>query len=330
MGTRKLPFRKRACVVSRQQQCHIPVEGVAMASPDDLQFQEFEEAADLLAENPGATTKSLSTDQNHATLDMGLEEEEKEPEGESDQAELLGGPKKPASFWTFEYYQGFFDINTKQVLERIKGSIIPVPGKNFVQHHLRHNPDLYGPFWICATLVFTVAISGNLANFLKNHGDSSYHYSPQFHRVSIAGIVIYSYAWLVPLGLWGFLKWRQGVSGRVDTYSFLETVCVYGYSLFVYIPTALLCLIPIVELQWTLIVCATVLSGSVLVLTFWPNIQGDTKLVAVSTIASLVILHILLAISCKLYFFRIPANTEPGQHTTTVATMTKALTKPKN
>ncbi|XP_069087619.1 protein YIPF2 isoform X1 [Pleurodeles waltl] len=301
-----------------------------MASPDDLKFQEFEEAADLLAKSPEATTRSLGNSQNHATLDVGPEEDQ-EPEGDSDQTELLGGPKKPASFWTFEYYQGFFDINTMQVLDRIKASLIPWPRKNFVRHHLRHNPDLYGPFWICATLVFTVAISGNLANFLEDHSDSSYHYSPQFHKVSIAGIVIYSYAWLVPLGLWGFLKWRQGYSPGVDTYSFLETVCVYGYSLFVYIPTALLCLIQNPWLQWTLILCATLISCSVLVLTFWPNIQGDTKLVAISTIASLVILHILLAISCKLYFFQVPPHSSKGPvATTTVASLTKALTQSKN
>lgn len=39
-----------------------------------------------------------------------------------------------------------------------------------------------GPLWICVTLVFSVAISGNLSTFLSRLGDSSYHYRPQFHR----------------------------------------------------------------------------------------------------------------------------------------------------
>ena len=46
------------------------------------------------------------------------------------------------------------------------------------------------------------------------------------------------YAWLVPIGLWGFLTWRQGAERQTGGYSFLETVCVYGYSLFIYIPTS--------------------------------------------------------------------------------------------
>ena len=58
------------------------------------------------------------------------------------------------------------------------------------------------------------------------------------HPVTIAAVVIFMYAWLVPIGLWGFLTWRQGTERQIGGYSFLETVCVYGYSLFIYIPTS--------------------------------------------------------------------------------------------
>lgn len=56
--------------------------------------------------------------------------------------------------------------------------------------------------------------------------------------MSIAATVIYAYAWLVPLALWGFLVWRNTKVMNIVSYSFLEIVCVYGYSLFIYIPTA--------------------------------------------------------------------------------------------
>lgn len=56
--------------------------------------------------------------------------------------------------------------------------------------------------------------------------------------MSIAATVIYAYAWLVPLALWGFLLWRNSKVMSIVSYSFLEIVCVYGYSLFIYIPTA--------------------------------------------------------------------------------------------
>lgn len=51
-------------------------------------------------------------------------------------------------------------------------------------------------------------------------------------------MVVFLYAWLVPLGLWGFLTWRKGTERQIGGYTFLETVCVYGYSLFIYIPTS--------------------------------------------------------------------------------------------
>lgn len=161
--------------------------------------------------------------------------------------------------------------------------------------------------------------------------------------VTIAALVIFLYAWLVPVALWGFLTWRQGTERQMGGYTFLETVCVYGYSLFIYIPTSVspdlplgcrgfsrldpprppllnthlqvtknelstpplfshfqvLWIIPFDWLRWALILVAIVISGSVLVLTFWPVVRDDTKVAAVATVATIVVLHTLLAIGCK-------------------------------
>uniref|UniRef100_A0A3Q3X340 Protein YIPF n=1 Tax=Mola mola TaxID=94237 RepID=A0A3Q3X340_MOLML len=272
-----------------------------MASPNDLRFQEFEEAAELLSADPGASTLSMSTSKPASTAgaqDVKLDLSEDE-EGQEESSELLGGQKATGGFWTFEYYQSFFNVDTIQVLDRVRGSVMPLPGRNFIKHHLRNNPDLYGPFWICVTLVFSVAISGNLSTFLSEKGNPSFHYTPQFHRVTIAAVVIFMYAWLVPFGLWGFLTWRQGAERQIGGYSFLETVCVYGYSLFIYIPTSVLWIISFEWLRWTLILVAILISGSVLVLTFWPVVRDDTKVMAVATIVAIVALHTLLAIGCK-------------------------------
>lgn len=285
-----------------------------MASADDLKFQEFDEAADLLAADPGATTKSLTEESRpqHATLHVGGDSEEEE--GESDQTELLASQKKTSSFWTFQYYQDFFDIDTYQVLDRIRGSILPIPGKNFVRNHLRNNPDLYGPFWICTTLVITVTIMGNLGTYMLLHDQEGYQYSPEFHKLSVAGVAIYSYAWAVPLGLWGFLQWRKGVTPEVSSYSFMETVCIYGYSLSAYVPATVLCVVPQDIFRWILILVAMSLSSLVLVLAFWPHIRRDNKVVVISLMAVMVALHVLLAVGCKLYFFRQPQVPNNSKH----------------
>lgn len=96
-------------------------------------------------------------------------------------------------------------------------------------------PDLYGPFWISTTLVhivinysstletlgrlnvqinfqiFTIAISGNLANYLQ-HANVAYHWKYDFHLVSYAATAIFCYTCIVPLCLWGALKWTASES----------------------------------------------------------------------------------------------------------------------
>lgn len=284
-----------------------------MATVDDLKFQEFDDAANLLAANPDAVTISIDgptekPKKKHRQLQVSGREEDDDLLGtdDSDKTELLAGQKKSAPFWTFEYYQTFFDVDTYQVLDRIKGSVFPVPGKNFVRLYIRSNPDLYGPFWICATLVFAIAISGNLSKFFIHLGKPTCDYVPEFRKVSIAATAIYAYAWLVPLGLWGFLMWRNNKVMNIVSYSFLEIVCVYGYSLFIYIPTAILWIIPQKALRWVLVVFALCLSGSVLVMTFWPAVRDDNRRIAVATIVTVVLLHALLAVGCLAYFFDAP------------------------
>ncbi|XP_057564876.1 protein YIPF2 isoform X2 [Hippopotamus amphibius kiboko] len=312
-----------------------------MAAADELAFHEFEEATNLLAQTPNeATTRSDPlTPQGHVAVavDSGGSYGAEDEVEESDKTALLQEEKQQPGFWTFGYYQSFFDVDTSQVVDRIKGSLLPRPGHNFVLHHLRNRPDLYGqhchdwselpgghrgdrtdrtgllccgPFWICATLAFVLAVTGNLTLVLAQRRDPSIHYSPQFHKVTVAGIAIYCYAWLVPLALWGVLRWRKGVRERMGPYTFLETVCVYGYSLFVFIPTVVLWLIPVPWLQWLFGTLALALSAAGLVFTLWPVVREDTRLAAAMLLSMVVLLHALLALGCKFYFFQ-PLPPEP-------------------
>ena len=38
----------------------------------------------------------------------------------------------------------------------------PSTTTDFLRRSIRPKPDLYGPFWVCVTLVFSVAISGKI------------------------------------------------------------------------------------------------------------------------------------------------------------------------
>ncbi|KAM9791552.1 protein YIPF1 isoform X2 [Syngnathus typhle] len=275
-----------------------------MASANDpFQFQEFEES-NLLATASNSTAINIEDDFiNQKSLGGSVPSGDEDPMEEDDKAELLSGEKKSPAFWSFEYYQQFFNVDTRHVTERIVGSMLPWPGKNFVHVYLRRNPDLYGPFWICTTLVFAIAISGNLSTFLVNLGKPSYKYTPEFGKVSIAATAIFSYAWLVPLAVWGFLLWRNNKIMNLVSYSFIEIVCVYGYSLSIYIPAVVLWIIPVEWVRWLTIVVALCLSGSVLVITFWPAVRDDKPKVIVAVMSAVVMLNALLAVGCKMYFF---------------------------
>ncbi|XP_053974901.1 protein YIPF1 isoform X1 [Hylaeus volcanicus] len=237
--------------------------------------------------------------------------------------DLQGMPDKnedisPRSFWTIEYYQKFFNVNTNDVVERIKRSMIPHGSDNYLISHIRPNPDLYGPFWICITLVFSIAISGNLANYLQTVNSGKYHWRYEFHIVSYAATCIFLYAWLLPITLWGALKWtastRDTEEELIESYAtpgLLELVCLYGYSLAIYIPVAFLWTIQIGWLQWSLVIVATVLSGGVLLRSLLPiiseliNILGKYRMIYIAIILGL---HLLLAAGFRLYFFHAPPS----------------------
>ncbi|XP_054914388.1 protein YIPF1 [Poeciliopsis prolifica] len=298
-----------------------------MASKNDpFQFQEFDEAGSLLESNRDAITISiededLKSKRQRSAVGFAQDVDDEEPLINEDREELLSGKKKNAPFWTFEYYQKFFDIETHHVKERILGSLVPWPGKNFIQVHLRKNPDLYGPFWICTTLVFAIAISGNLSTFLRYFGNSNYKYTAEFGKVSIAATAIFGYAWLVPLGLWGLLLWRNNKILNLVSYSFMEIVCVYGYSLAVYIPAVVLWIPHVEWLRWLSIVVALCLSSSVLVMTFWPALRDDHPKVIIATVLGIVLLNGLLAVGCKMYFFSEP-KLGPAHVSTSTAKIT--------
>lgn len=72
----------------------------------------------------------------------------------------------------------------------------------------------------------------------------------------------------------------------------------------------MLWIIPYEAVRWFSIVVALCLSGSVLVLTFWPAVRDDQRRVAVAIMTAIVSLHILLAFGCKV---NIPGKTHLGR-----------------
>lgn len=60
----------------------------------------------------------------------------------------------------------------------------------------------------------------------------------------------------------------------------------------------MLWIIPQKVVRWVLMVFSLCLSGSVLVMTFWPAVRDDNRRIAVATVAAILLLHALLAVGC--------------------------------
>ncbi|RCH77543.1 hypothetical protein CU098_005315, partial [Rhizopus stolonifer] len=95
--------------------------------------------------------------------------------------------------WSVEYYAQFFDVNTSQVIERCLKSMYPVG--DFAHDTLNNNPDLYGPFWIATSVVFSVFVCSSLAGSLAAYM-SGKPYVYDFTLLSFAVVVVYIYAFL--------------------------------------------------------------------------------------------------------------------------------------
>ena len=68
----------------------------------------------------------------------------------------------------------------------------------------KQKPDLYGPFWILATLVVILTISGNLARYFETEDKSKFEYS--FKIVPIAISALFGIVLALPMGLRLFIK----------------------------------------------------------------------------------------------------------------------------
>ncbi|CAA0839243.1 Integral membrane Yip1 family protein [Striga hermonthica] len=68
--------------------------------------------------------------------------------------------------FTIAAYRPYFDVDTSDVLERIRDSLFPFRGS--FSEKTASSPDLYGPFWICTTLIFVAASIGTFVTYIAH------------------------------------------------------------------------------------------------------------------------------------------------------------------
>ncbi|KRY17422.1 Protein YIPF1 [Trichinella patagoniensis] len=191
------------------------------------------------------------------------------------------------SFWSIDYYRQLFDVDTDKVIHRLLYSMVPRLNSNYVTQNIRPNPDLYGPFWISLTLLFTTAISNQLGNLFAFDVNRT-HGVVNFRMITLLAGVVFFYVFMFPLLLLVFSWWRK----VTDMYTLVEVICAYGYSLTIYIPITLLWAIRIDWLRWILAFFGLFLSGSVLVISLWPVVRKYKYMACCENISDSHLLHL--------------------------------------
>lgn len=213
---------------------------------------------------------------------------------------VAGSGEAQSSGWfqafTIAYYRQYFDVDTADILERIKDSIIPFRGS--FSEKTANNPDLYGPFWICTTLIFVAAAIGTFVTYVaqKIQKKEEWHYD--INLVTWSAGLFYGYVTIVPLCLYLILKYFSAPSGLVQLF------CLYGYSLFVFIPALCLSIVPLELFRWIVAGIAGFMSASFVALNLRNHIvsAGERWFLIVTGIF---LLQLALAVVLKLYLFTV-------------------------
>jgi len=293
---------------------------MATSSKDSALVNLVDEGDDEIATNSQTNFDSPNMD---AYVSMETDTDQLlQPDEESESNQTKGSP------FSFAFYTKLFDVDTEEITERLKWSLFPRLDhtSTFAKKKIRAKPDLYGPFWICVTLIFSVAIAGNVSSYFqykitKNNVGSHWHYD--FHKVTLSAVIVFLYAALLPSGVFAAL-WSNLPKDSTTKPSLTELICIFGYSLASLVPISILWLIQVSIVQWALVIVSFLLSGGVLLLALKPMIEEfiSDKSKAYTIIAAILALHLLLAAGFMLCFFHVPSdNSEVVKATSTTASI---------
>jgi hypothetical protein len=217
-------------------------------------------------------------------------------------------------------YQRYFDFDTDDIVQRVKGSIIFANTPNHFRENIigtqmdessqtqghsssiHKGPDLYAPIWVTLTLVFFIASTSNATAYIHKGRMDDFEYD--ISHVANAMILLFSFVLGLPTFFHFVLKCI-----RVNM-EWVDLVCLYGYSLVPYIPASLLCLLPSVVLEWILLLSATVLSVLLILRNIASPIirssDAHARSYASAVLMAVMLFHLAFVLILKFSFYHHP------------------------
>merc|ERR1719397_1005379 len=167
---------------------------------------------------------------------------------------------KVVRVWHLEWYQDWFDLTTELAVSRLKQALSPWKNNTFYST-TGEKPDLYCPFWIAATLTFLIAAMSNVArNFA---GGAKENWRSDAVELTTTSSILAGFCFIVPLILYALPQ------NTANPKQFVEILSIYGYSLTIYLPGAVMLGIPSHAFRWIVIFFSATFSASFLMRNLW-------------------------------------------------------------
>ena len=202
-------------------------------------------------------------------------------------------PASNAHFYELEYWSEFFQVETGEVLSRLRIALFPKDAAQFLVR-IGATADLYGPIWISTTLIVLLGMMSNVASYAQRRRGVSWKYD--FSLMVWAAMVIYTYSIFMPVIVWVVFRYHS-VPARV-----VEVACAYGYAWAPFVLASVLCFFPWGWIRWTVMSIAVAVSLAFLILSL-RMLFDKMQLRKFLFISIFGLLHIIVALVFKLFFF---------------------------
>jgi sensor histidine kinase YesM len=133
-----------------------------------------------------------------------------------------------------------------------------------------HNPDFYGPSWICTTLILVVATLGKFVGYIT-HKKHHKHLNYDINQVTWLAGLFYGCVPGIPLAVHFVLNYFSVLSDLVNLW------CLYGYSIFVYITASYMFVIILEIFRWVVVGVAGFVSTTFLSINLRSHIKTASE-----------------------------------------------------
>ena len=222
---------------------------------------------------------------------------------QSNQSEPLLFEPKPIDAPTYvpccgifsaKYFAQFFNVNTSEVSWKLFYAMTIVFYKKFKLIG-PNKIDMYGPFWIYATMVLSLAVSQNIYSYLTRPAHTKFVYTISY--VPTAFAIVYVFGFIVPIIFNIVIR----AFGGVIRYS--QAITIYGYSQCINIFMMLICGYPNSSYQNFCIIYGAFHSSAFLFYCLKDELKNSAKNLVYIAIATISVMQLILVIVYKQYFF---------------------------